>query len=190
MLETLDTFDKQLFRLINGNGWEWLDPTMLFLSAKWVWLPLYLLILLALIQSHGRKFLVFIGIVALVIVVTDQFTSSFMKPFFERLRPCRDPVLSEFVRLVGRCGGKYGFASSHAANTMGLAVAIVGLTRQKWTYLLLLWSLLVGLSRVYLGVHYPGDVIVGLTIGAVVGFLLVKVSSALLDGSGLNRGSD
>ncbi len=183
MLERLSRWDEALLLLINGSGAPWIDPLMIFLSEKWVWVPLYLFIIYALIRKYDMAWIWPVLGLLLVILIADQVTSSLMKPYIERLRPCRNPLIAEWVRLVDRCGGQYGFASSHAANTMGLAILSRMLLQVRWTWLLILWSAVIGYSRIYLGVHYPGDVLAGFAVGgfaaAAVYWLLRRLSGLL-----------
>ena len=180
MLDLIDQLDKSLFLAINGNGNGLLDGLMIFLSEKWVWIPLYLLLIFSFIRQFGVRFWIAILGVLAVVLFADQITSGLMKPYFERPRPCKDQSFSEFVRLVDRCGGQFGFASSHAANTGGIASFSMVTTKENWMKWLIMWSLLVGLSRIYLGVHYPGDVIVGFAVGVMGAAIVYTLSHRLL----------
>ena len=116
-------------------------------------------------------------IVSLLIVVTDQFSSSFCKPFFHRFRPTHDPDIMYMVDMVnGYRGGWYGFFSSHASNTFGLAL-FLSLLFRNWrsTLVLLCWASLSSYSRIYLGVHYPGDILCGALLGAVGAWLTIRL---------------
>jgi undecaprenyl-diphosphatase len=125
---------------------------------------------------------VIIGI-AVAILLTDRITSGFMKPFFERLRPSREPSLEGLVHLVkdsaGKIytGGKFGFASSHAANTFATAIFfwLVFRHRYRWMWVLFVWAFVMTYTRIYLGAHYPGDILVGLLIGLACGWFGYKV---------------
>lgn len=148
---------------------------MIWLSNKHIWIPLYVFLVIQLYLKDKWKFYVPLVCVIIVITLCDQTTSSFMKPFFERFRPCHEPNIAGLVNVIHGCGGKYGFASSHAANTIGLAFFFHFIFRNKYTWILIAWAVLVSYSRVYLGVHYPGDVLVGGTLGWFFAWLMYQV---------------
>ncbi|RED95617.1 phosphatase PAP2 family protein [Marinoscillum furvescens] len=170
MLETLLQWDTDLFLALNGLGTPHLDQTMSFLSNKYVWIPMYLYLIFRLYQRHNRSFYLPLLALILVIVCTDQITASILKPYFERLRPCKDPLLEGLVYTVGKCRG-FSFASGHAANTFGLAAFFYFLEKSPLAIALLVWAALVSYSRIYLGVHYPTDVTVGALIGITFGYV-------------------
>jgi undecaprenyl-diphosphatase len=175
MLEWIKDIDSQVFLALNGAGSPFLDQPMIWLSDKYIWIVLYAFLIFHLVKREGWKF--YIPIIGIIIVITicDQVTSGFMKPFFERPRPCHEPSLQGLVNIIKGCGGAYGFASSHAANTFGLATFFHLIFKNKYTVMLLFWAALVSYSRVYLGVHYPGDIIVGGAIGCLSAYLIFSL---------------
>lgn len=172
--------DKELFLFLNSLHTDWLDPIMFWLTKTIVWLPLYLFLLYLTIKEFNKQtWVVLIGI-GITILLADQITSGLMKPFFERLRPSRDPSLDGLVHLVnGYKGGKYGFASGHAANTFGTATFFFLIFRSihPWIKWIFVWAALMTYTRIYLGVHYPGDIVVGGLLGVTVGWIGFKVCS-------------
>ena len=122
-----------------------------------------------------------IASILLVILLSDQFTSSFMKPFFERLRPCHDPEIQHLVHVAKSCGGLYGFASGHAANSFGIAmfVWLIFKSQWKWGWMLFIWALTVAYSRIAIGVHYPGDIVIGGLVGVFFGWVVYYLLNEL-----------
>jgi len=178
MIDHLIELDKQLFLILNGMHASWLDPVMEVLSKTEASIPLYAFLFFQLYRSYKQQTWVILLSIAIMILMTDQFTSGLMKTFFERLRPSHEPTLEGMVHIVnGYVGGDYGFASSHAANTFGISMFLSCLlSREKpWINWLFLWAAFVSYTRIYLGVHYPGDIIVGALIGVLVGWLVFKL---------------
>lgn len=177
-METLIELDKELLIYLNSFHASWLDPFMLFITKTFVWLPLYLFLLYLVIKDYKNEAWIVLLAITITICLTDGITSGIMKPYFARLRPSREPSLSGLIHLALDSGGKvykggmYGFASSHAANTLGTATFFFLLFRhtRRWIGWLFAWAIVMTYTRIYLGVHYPGDIIVGGTIGVLCGW--------------------
>jgi len=178
MIDWLIALDKQLFLTLNHWRADWMDPIMLFLSAKEVWIPLYVGIIGLIIYQYRKKAILLVLALILSVVAADQITSGFMKPYFERYRPCHEPSLAKEVLTPGKCGGKYGYASSHAANTFAVAVFMFLLfeNKRKFMSLLIVWAALVSYSRIYLGVHYPLDILTGSLVGLFCSYWIFKLA--------------
>jgi undecaprenyl-diphosphatase len=146
-------------------------------SGMIVWIPLYAAMIYLIVKQGGFKSFWIILALIVTIILCDQISSGFFKPFFERLRPSRDPSLKDLVQLVGKYrGGKYGFISSHAANSFGLAMFLTLLFKRKALSLFIFaWAIINAYSRIYLGVHYPGDIIGGIVVGTLLAWLVYKI---------------
>jgi membrane-associated phospholipid phosphatase len=179
-LTQLLTKDQALFSLINGKWTNIVfDKLMPWLRTSNNWVPFYAALLIYLFVKWGAKAWKWVIIVALNVTITDQISSSFFKPFFHRLRPCADPAIMYKSRLlVDHCSGGFSFTSSHAANHFGLAM-LVFMTLQplfkKYTFLFFIWAAIIGYAQIYVGVHYPLDVLVGTCIGLLVGYGMSKL---------------
>ena len=180
--------DQDILLFVNSLHCTFFDYFMKACSDKYVWIPFYLALFLLVIHTFGLKkaglVLLFIG---LTILLTDQITASLIRPMVCRLRPANpDNPLSAVVHIVdGYRGGSYGFPSSHAANTAGLAFFVIHLFRRKpMTWLMTGWMVLVCYSRMYLGVHFLGDILVGIVIGALIGILMSRLCEKLQVTSG------
>ncbi|MBL4709246.1 MAG: phosphatase PAP2 family protein [Flavobacteriales bacterium] len=175
MLETLEQYDQSLFLWLNSCHSEILDFIMWQVSGKLQWVPLYLILLYLLYKKYGRSIWVIIIGAAAAVTLADQISVQLFKDVFERWRPCHNLDLKELVHTVnGKCGARFGFVSSHAANSFATASFIGLLLNKKILKYLLLWAILVAYSRVYLGVHYPGDIIGGAILGTAIGFFIYK----------------
>lgn len=175
----ITNLDTELFLFLNGLHVDWLDPIMTFISGKITWAPFYLVLLFLVIKKYKKQsILILIGVVILI-VCSDQISSGIFKPIFERPRPCHNEAIKDLVYLPnGHCGGAYGFISSHACNCFALAVFITHVLKKyyrKIAYIMYIWASLVAYSRIYMGVHYPGDIIVGAVVGIIVGFVISKL---------------
>lgn len=153
---------------------------MLFFSKSKVWIPLYLLIVICLLRKFGLQTgFKYVFLILIAVGLSDYLASGIMKPYFQRLRPCHD-FLNE-MKLVGNCGGKYGFASSHAANSFALFFSVYKIfdKRSLPIFLLLAWAIIVSYSRIYLGVHFPADVFVGAFFGIIISTVIFETNKSL-----------
>ncbi len=173
MLDTVKHLDTELFLFLNQFHSAFWDKIMWQISDKLIWVPLYVLIIGYIIWKFKKKSVWIILTILLLITLSDQLSVQLFKNIFHRLRPCHNPSISEYIHLVNNyCGGKYGFVSSHAANTFALATFLSFLFKNKVIILLIfLWALIVSYSRIYLGVHFPGDIICGAMLGFILAFL-------------------
>ena len=170
MIEAIQEADQQWFLWLNSIHTPFLDQFMAWVTNKYTWIPCYVLLAIFLFikfRWEGVRICLLIG---LVILFCDQLTSGAMKPYFQRLRPCHDPSIASLVHVVEGCGGQYGFASSHAANAFGLATICWVFLRNLSPYFVGVfgWAALVSYSRIYMGVHYPSDILVGALVGIVL----------------------
>ncbi|MEP0712130.1 MAG: phosphatase PAP2 family protein, partial [Algoriphagus sp.] len=149
------------------------DVVFYQLTETVTWIPFYILLFYFIYKVNPANSWWVLGGIAMTILIADQTTSAWMKPFFERLRPCHEERWEGIIHNYGRCGGLFGFASSHAANTFGLAVFLNLKMKGKLRFLplLFLWAAVISYTRIYLGVHYPMDIIVGAFVGGLAGLI-------------------
>lgn len=176
MIEKLIQIDKELFLKLNQAGGPGMDPVMLFLSGPIPWIlffSIYIILLGKPSRESISRYLVMTGAILVVLALSDQLSVHLFKNLFERLRPCHEPELVGEFRLVARsCGGSYGFVSTHTSNAFSLALLSSLLIKKRWFSIsVFIWAVLISYSRIYVGVHYPGDVIGGMVLGLGLGVL-------------------
>lgn len=170
--------DKYMLLALNGSDSIFWDGCMKIYTTIAIWIPLLLLLMYILIKNNSFKdFLLLVLVIAAVVGCTDLISSGICKPFFERWRPTYDPEIMYLVDVVDEIrGGKYGFTSSHAANSFGIATFLLLLVKNRaLTVSMIIWAVMNAFTRIYLGVHYPGDIIAGTLIGVVVGWGAYKL---------------
>ena len=176
MLEQLIQFDQSLFFTINhglsNSFFDWLMPA---LRNRFFWTPLYLFIIIFFIRNYGKQGWIMILFLGLTFGCTDFISSSLIKPTVQRLRPCNDPEIKSDVKNLIDCGSGFSFPSSHASNHFGLAVFLIMMFYPKWKLILpigLLWAASISFAQVYVGVHYPIDILAGAMLGGMIGFMM------------------
>ncbi|NEV93894.1 phosphatase PAP2 family protein [Psychroflexus sp. YR1-1] len=181
MLEQLQKLDRELFLFLNNLGvkeWDWF---WVFITEKEVSIPLYIVLLFLIYKKIKlRGLLITVAVVALMITFTDQLANLF-KDTFQRLRPCNEAFIDYGRFLAKRCG-KYGYFSGHAISSFAVATFISHILKPYYKhvfYWMFSWAILITYSRIYIGVHYPGDIITGAVFGIVTGFLFYKLHNYL-----------
>jgi len=173
-LESVQSFDQSLFVYINQVATHPLTDTLMpFFRESTLWIPFYLFLIVFVFVNFGKKGWVWLLFAFITVLLTDQFSSSIIKNWVQRPRPCADPLLYGQVRLLlDHCSGGYSFTSSHATNHFGVATFLfvtLGRYFGNWKYLLFIWAALICYAQVYVGVHYPLDVVFGALLGFLIG---------------------
>lgn len=184
MLDYILNIDKRLFLILNGTHSSFFDPIMVFASKEFVWIPLYVALCIYIFIKHKIKGILIVALIILAVVSADIFASWLMKPYFQRLRPCHNLEIQSLIHLPsGRCGGQFGFISSHAANTFCLAMfcGLLFIKKNKAFSLFFVWAFVITYSRIYLGVHYPLDVFLGSMSGMLIAYFYFKLLSFILN---------
>lgn len=184
MIERLLELDTEFFLYLNNLGSTTWDAFWLAYTTKFNWIPMYAILLYLLYKQLGLKpLLITLGVVAVMVLFTDQISNLF-KHGIQRPRPCQLDELVGKMRLVkSGCGGRFGFFSGHASNSMALAVFIGWMLHYRFKYLkhiLVFWAFLMAYSRVYIGVHYPLDIFCGMLFGAFMGYSFYRLNKFII----------
>ncbi|MBL6962498.1 MAG: phosphatase PAP2 family protein [Bacteroidetes bacterium] len=184
MGENLLHWDLATFVEINSHLTStFLDYLCPLLRYKYFWAPLYAFVFSYLIIKYKRKGIIMILFLILVVFIADKLSSEIIKPYVHRLRPCNDPFVKQYARLLVGCGRSFSFPSSHASNHFAVAVYFICLFYSKWRWILpisILWAFAISYSQVYVGVHYPLDVIAGAVLGISIGFAVGLIPKKIL----------
>lgn len=181
VLDTILSLDKELFVYLNGLGNENWDTFWMTVTNQLSWIPLYILFLILIFKQLGwKKGLILVVFSALLVTFSDQF-SNLMKNSFERLRPNRDPSINEFIRIL-KNNKSFSFISGHATTSTAVTLFMHLTLRKyyKYTLLFFIWPILFAYSRIYIGVHFPLDIICGALFGMLIGLLFYVLSLKLL----------
>jgi undecaprenyl-diphosphatase len=182
-MEQLVELDREIFLFLNNLGNPAWDDFWNFITNKFASIPFYALLVFFLYKALGlKRTLLTLVLVAVLITMTDQLSNLF-KHFFERPRPCRQEGVMEHARFVAVRCGRFGYFSAHAASSAALCIFLGMILKNYWKHIfpvLIFWALLVSYSRIYIGVHYPADIITGWVLGIIIGYLLFLFHKFLL----------
>jgi len=182
MINYLEKLDQNLFLFINSFHSNFFDKIMWQISGQIIWIPYFIMIMYLIIKKYGKKTFLPLLFLPLTIISSDIISVHLFKDVFKRLRPCHNQEIANFVHIVkNHCGGEYGFVSSHSTNFFSLATFSSLLIKKNWyTYISIFIATIIAYSRIYLGVHYPGDVIGGAIVGFVIAFMFFKLYLVIL----------
>ena len=180
-LDSIIVKDKELLVYLNSLGVESWDQFWMIVTNQFSWIPLFLLLFILIFKAYGwKKGIVLLLVTALLITFSDQFVN-FIKDYFGRLRPNNDPTINEIIRILKR-PRSFSFVSGHSTTSFAVTTFMILSFKQfyKYPYILLIWPIFFAYSRIYVGVHFPIDIFVGMLLGVLEGFIFYKISLALL----------
>jgi len=184
-MEQLLLNDYKLFYLINNlftnNVFDFIMP---LIRNKYFWVPFYVFLFSFFIINCKNQSLVIISFLLITVIIADQMSSHILKPWVERLRPCNDPDIQDSVRLLVNCKGSFSFPSSHATNHFAIAFYLITLLGRKFKPMipvLILWAFTIGYAQIYVGLHYPLDIIAGACLGILIGVIIGRLPKKYFD---------
>ncbi|MDP2335741.1 MAG: phosphatase PAP2 family protein [Bacteroidota bacterium] len=174
-MEVIKQIDQSLLLFLNSFHNSFWDKAVTLFTSSEIWIPFYLLIVYVIIKTYKRNSIYILILIALSIVVSDQF-SGLIKNSVQRLRPTHDPILGNLVHNIYNRGGLFGFFSGHAANTFTVAMILAKLFKDRlFSFVIFVWAIFVSYTRIYLGLHYPGDILTGWIWGILSGLAFYQL---------------
>jgi len=180
-LEKIIEYDKELFIKLNALGSEPFDAFWMTVTNQFSWTPFFLLLFFLIFKAYGwKEGVVLVIVAALLVTFSDQFVN-LIKDFFERLRPNNDPSINTIIRIL-KTPHSFSFVSGHSTTSFAVTLFMILTLRKQYKYplLLLVWPLLFAYSRIYIGVHFPIDIFVGMLLGIIEGYVFYRLSLVFL----------